>query len=384
MPLGRLIAAFAPPLESAAVTEKLRIAVVGLGKMGLSHHALVNAHPDTDLVAICDATGYLREVLGKYTGVEAFADFDKMLDSVELDAVLIATPSASHAPLANRALDKGLHVFCEKPFTLKPEDGAALAARAAELGLVPQVGYPDRFVGAFREAKRLLDAGAIGSVTMVKGEAYGPVVMKPKGSTWRSRKEEGGGALYDYAAHPINLVNWYLGAPSRVGGSVLKPIFSKETDDEVLSTLFFDSGSTAQISINWSDESQRKMATTITAWGTAGWIQADRQECKVFLRGTQPLPDGYEAGWNVRYTTDLTEPVWFYLRGEEYSAQIDHFVKRALAGETTGENDFASANETDRVLEMIVADASGVSAASPAADARPVAAKPKRKWFGRR
>ena len=352
--------------------------------MGLSHHALVNAHPEADLVAICDATGYLREVLGKYTGVEAFADFDRMLEATDLDAVLIATPSSSHAPLVQKALENGLHVFCEKPFTLDPADGVALAELAESRNLVTQVGYHYRFVGAFLEAKRLLDAGAIGEVTMIKGEAYGPVVLKTKGSTWRSKKSEGGGALYDYAAHPINLINWYLGAPTRVGGSILKPIFSKETDDEVLSTMFFEAGQTAQLSVNWSDESQRKMATTITIWGTGGWIQADRQECRAYLRGIETIPDGYEVGWNVRNTTELTAPVWFYLRGEEYSAQIDHFVKRALANDTNGENNFRSANETDRVLEMIVSDASREAVAmSPEASPRSLV-KPKRKWFRRR
>ncbi len=121
----------------------------------------------------------------------------------------------------------------------------------------------------------------------------------------------------------INLINWYLGEPTGVGGTVLPKVFSADTDDAVFSTLYFDGGKTGQLSVNWSDESYRKMTTRINIWGTTGRIFADRQECQVYLRGTATVPDGYEQGWNVRYTTDLTEPVWFYLRGEEYSAQID-------------------------------------------------------------
>ncbi len=154
------------------------------------------------------------------------------------------------------------------------------------------------------------------------------MVTKPKGSTWRSQRAEGGGCLYDYAAHPIDLLNWFLGEPVGVGGTVLNRIFSRETEDEVFSTLYYPEGRTAQISVNWSDESYRKMTTRVTLWGTAGRIFADRQECQVYLRDDAPLPPGYEPGWNVRYTTELTEPVWFYLRGEEYSAQLDHFVER--------------------------------------------------------
>jgi predicted dehydrogenase len=304
-----------------------------------------------------------------------------MLRELDLDAVLIATPSRTHASMVRKALERGLHVFCEKPFTLSVEDAEELTALAREKGAVTQVGYHNRFVGAFAEIKRLLDAGAIGEITHVLGEAYGPVVLKPKGGTWRSKKDEGGGALYDYAAHPLNLLNWYLGAPVGVGGTVLNPIFSREIDDEVHGTLFYESGASARISVNWSDESYRKMTTRITIWGTEGRIFADRQECQVYLRDTATAPEGYEHGWNVRYTTELTEPVGFYLRGEEYSAQIDHFVTRVRDGAVDGINGFESAAETDRVIAMMIADArKGASTATLDDGAQPAPAKRRRRF----
>lgn len=338
----------------------IKAAVVGLGKMGLSHHAMINAHPDVEVAGICDSSGYVLSVLSKYTGVPTYSDFDAMLEEVELDAVVIATPSSSHARMVRRALERGLHVFCEKPFTLNPRDAEALSALSRERGVVTQVGYHNRFVGAFREVKALLEAGAIGNVTHVLGEAYGPVVLKPKGGTWRSQRTEGGGCLYDYAAHVIDLLSWYLGEPVGVGGTVLARVFSRETDDTVFSTLHFPAGNTAQVSVNWSDESYRKMTTRVTIWGTAGRIFADRQECQVYLRDTASIPEGYEPGWNVRNTTELTEPVWFYLRGEEYSAQIDTFVqlvKRGHVNGANGVNGFESAAVTDKVIAMMVADA---------------------------
>lgn len=358
----------------------VRLAVVGLGKMGLSHLAMINAHPEVKVAAVCDATGYVLDVLNKYTGVKPFSDFDVMLREVELDAVIIATPSSMHAKMVRAALDKGLHVFCEKPFCLDTREGDEVTRLAQEKGLVNQVGYHNRFVGAFQEVKRLLDAKAIGEVTHVLAEAYGPVVLKPQGATWRTKRAEGGGCLYDYAAHPLNLVNWYFGAPQGVGGTILNKIFSKETDDEVFGTLYYADGKSAQISVNWSDESYRKMTTRITIWGTAGRVYADRQECQVFLRDTARLPTGYEKGWNVRYTTDLTEPVWFYVRGEEYSAQLDYFVRcieRKQAAENV--NSFANAMVTDKLMAMMIADAAR-GPALKADDALPAAVK-KRKWF---
>jgi predicted dehydrogenase len=322
--------------------------------MGLSHQAILNAHPDVELAAICDSSGYLLSILGKYTGVATYSNYEKMLDEVKPDFVLIATPSSLHAPMVTAAIERSINVFCEKPFCLS---GERLAALADAKGVVTQVGYHNRFVGAFHEVKRLLQLGAIGEVTHVLAEAYGPVVLRPQGGTWRSKRTEGGGCLYDYAAHPINLVNWYLGEPAGVGGTVLNSVFSREIDDEVSSTLYYPGGRTAQVSVNWSDESVRKMTTRITLWGTAGRIFADRQECQVYLRSAvEGLPD-YQPGWNVKYTTELTEPVRYYLRGEEYSAQLDYFITRVRAAKLEGENDFASAAVTDRVIEMMIRDA---------------------------
>jgi predicted dehydrogenase len=355
----------------------IKVAVVGLGKMGLSHYAVVNAHPDVEVAGICDSSGYVLGVLKKYTGVTTYSDFDAMLDKAELDAVVIATPSSSHAKMVRTALERGLHVFCEKPFTLNPQDAEALAALGDERDLVTQVGYHNRFIGAFQEVKRLLDAGAIGEVTHVLGEAYGPVVLKPKGGTWRSQRTEGGGCLYDYAAHVLDLVNWYVGEPVGVGGTALNSVFSREIDDEVFSTLYYPQGTTAQISVNWSDESYRKMTTRITIWGTKGRIFVDRQECQVYIRDTATPPAGYEHGWNVRYTTELTEPVWFYLRGEEYSAQIDAFVQRVKERRTDGVNRFGSAGVTDKIIGMLIADAGkGASTLADGAILEPV--RPKR------
>ena len=355
----------------------LRVAVIGMGKMGISHLAILNAHPRVDVAAVCDSAKYVLDVLGKYTGLRTFSDFDAMLAAVPLDAVLIATPSALHAPMVRAALDRGLHVFCEKPFCLDAEEGAALADLARAKGLICQVGYHNRFVASFGEVRRLVAAGALGDVTHVLAEAYGAVVTKPAPTSWRTSRDAGGGCLYDYAAHPINLVTWLFGPPQRVTGAALVPVFSAETDDQVYGTLRYAGGLTAQVSVDWTDTSVRKMTTRLTIWGTAGRLYADRQELQLFVRDDAAVPDGYRAGWNTRYTTDLTPPVDFYLRGEEYSAQLDAWVA-AIAGGPVA-NDFDSAVATDRTLAMFIAG-DGAVEASVRAGPRAV---PRRSLVGR-
>lgn len=359
----------------------IRVGMVGLGKMGLSHVSIVRAHPEIDLVAGCDTMAYLTDILEKHTGLKCYSDFDEMLAKEQLDALIVSTPSKLHAMQVGKALERGLHVFCEKPFVLDVGDGERLVAQAADKQLVTQVGYHYRFVGAFQEAARIVRSGALGTVHHVRAEAYGPVVLRAKGGTWRSAKNEGGGALYDYACHAIDAVNFIAGTPASVSGVVRHGVFSRDVEDEVYCSLHYANGASGQLCVNWSDESFRKMSTKVTVWGSNGRVTADRQECQLYLRTPHEGLPGTPAGWTVRYTTELTDEVWFYLRGEEYSAQIDYFVQSVKQRRTDGENSFRSALDADRVVAMILAE-SGGSGESPGAGLTTSAPAP-RSWLGR-
>jgi predicted dehydrogenase len=123
----------------------------------------------------------------------------------------------------------------------------------------------------------------------------------------------------------------------------------------------YPGGASAQLSVNWSDESHRKMSTAITVWGTKGRLTADRQECQIYLREPHEALPGAPKGWSVRYTTDLTQEVWYYLRGEEYSAQVDYFVQSIKLGRLDGENSFRSALQTDRLVAQLLETESGAA-----------------------
>lgn len=324
--------------------------------MGLSHQSIVNTHPELQLVAVCDPSGYILDVLSKYTAIKTYGDSEDMFRQEHLDCVFVATPSKFHGALVAAALERGLHTFCEKPFALDPEEGYRLADLAERKGLINQVGYHYRFVATFQEAKRLLDLGVLGPLHHIRIEAYGPVVLRTKGISWRSHKSEGGGCLFDYACHAIDMANYLVGTPKSVSGTILNSVFSNDVDDEIYSTLEFSQGLQGQLATNWSDESFRKMSLKISLWGTNGRMNIDRQELQVYLRSLSEPIDHLQPGWNVRYTTDLTKPVWFYLRGEEYSAQIDHFVQSIKANSGTVST-FRSASDTALVAAMLVQDA---------------------------
>jgi predicted dehydrogenase len=336
----------------------IKAGIIGLGKMGLSHCSILGAHPDIDLIAVCDTSKFVLSVIEKYSSYKCFTDYKKMIDTTPLYAIVVATPTKYHYPMVLYALNKGLHVFCEKPFSLDVNEAEELAQLALEKKLVNQVGYHNRFIGTFQAVKRLVESGIIGEIYHVRGEAYGPVVVKPKGGTWRSNSEEGGGCLYDYASHVINLIQYLVGNPDKVSGTILKKIYSKNVEDAVYSSLFFNNGCTGQLSVNWSEETYRKMSTSIEILGKKGKIISDAQECKIYLK-YNPEYENLERGWNTLYITDQTKPVWFNLRGEEYSAQIDYFINCIKNKNLDNINSFATAAETDKVIKMLIADARG-------------------------
>lgn len=333
----------------------IKTAIIGLGKMGLSHCAIVNANPNVDLVAVCDTSSLVLQAFKKFSKVQCYSDYRKMLDGEDLDSVVVATPTSSHFEIVMEALNRGLHVFCEKPFSLSPEEGSKMASEASRKQLVNQVGFHNRFLGTFQELKRLVDQEIIGEIYHFTGEAYGPVIVKEKAGTWRSKRSEGGGCLYDYASHVLDLVHFVLGSTEKVSGTLLKSTFSKEVEDTVYSTLSLQNGLSGQLAVNWSDETYRKMSTSLTLWGKKGKMVCDATELKIYLM-SENSTEKLEKGWTIKYVTELTRGVDFYLRGEEYSSQMDYFFDSISNKNMKNKSSFENALKTDQVIELLLND----------------------------
>jgi predicted dehydrogenase len=331
----------------------IRAGIIGLGKMGISHAAIVGAHPNVDMVAVCDTSSLVLDAFKKFTNVEVYSDYKKMMDESKLEFVVIATPTKFHYHMAKYALEKGINVFCEKPFSLTYSEGKELVDIAQSKGLINQVGYHNHFIGTFRELKRLLENNILEGLIHFTGEAYGPVITKEKGGTWRAKPEEGGGCLFDYASHVLNLIQEILGRPVKVNGTLLKNYYSKSVEDAVYSLLTLENNLSGVLSVNWSDETYRKMSTSITVFGKNGKIICDATEIKVYLKSPNKRL-GFDKGWTIKYITDFAIPVNYYLRGEEYSAQIDYFVNCIINKKKTEINTFEQGLYTDKVIEMII------------------------------
>jgi predicted dehydrogenase len=336
--------------------NKIRGSIIGLGKMGLSHAAITGAHPSVDLVAVCDTSSLILEAFKKYTTVNTYSDYKKMIDNERLDFVMVATPTKLHYPIVKYAFDNNVNVFCEKPFCLKSSEGEDLVNISRQKALINQVGYHNHFIGTFRELQRLLRANVLGDLVHFTGEAYGPVVTKEKGGTWRSKPEEGGGCLYDYASHVINLIQEIIGRPEKINGTFLKSIFSKGVEDAVYSLVTLKNKVSGVLLVNWSEETYRKMSTSVTVQGKKGKIICDATEIKIYLKEPD-RKENLDRGWTIKYITDFALPVNFHLRGEEYSAQIDYFINSIIKKENGSLNTFEQGLYTDKVIEMIIENA---------------------------
>ena len=309
--------------------KKIKGAVMGLGKMGLSHTAIVGAHPSVDLVAVCDTSRIVLEAFKKFSKVKTYSNYKKLLDRESLDFVFVATPTKFHFDIVKYAAERNLNVFCEKPFSLNQKEGDQLVKMAQGRSLVNQVGYHNHFIGTFRELKRLVKRNVLGEIQHFSGEAYGPVVVKEKVGTWRSKAGQGGGCLYDYASHVINLIQEVVGRPARVKGAILKNFYSKNVEDAVYALLELDNKISGTMLVNWSDETYRKMSTSLTVFGKNGKIICDATELKIYLK------EAIESG---------------NLRLDFNSVDIDNVVNERQGNINT----FEQAVHTDKVIEDIL------------------------------
>ena len=333
----------------------LRAGFIGFGRMGITHFSILNTHPSVKIVSVCDRSKTILGLINKYLKVKIYDDYEEMISRCKLDFVVVSTPADSHSNIIQCAIKNNLHVFCEKPFVLNTAEGIKILASIKGRSLVNQVGYVNRFNTIFMEVKRLLESGIIGKIMHFSSEMYGSTVLKDSKSTWRGKRKTGGGCMNEFASHCIDLVTYIIGVPDHISGSVMQAIYSSEVEDLVSSTFFYHQGYSGNIFVNWSDESVRRPTNRIILFGTQGKIIADRHAYKIFLREDHPY-NGLQTGWNTRYITDLGDNVRFYVRGNEFTRQLDYFINCIQNESTENLSSFHEAFKTDTIMQQIVAD----------------------------
>ena len=227
--------------------KKVSIAVIGVGSMGLSHARDIIALPNTELVGVCDVDRSRTEKVAAEYGVEACETYEKLMDRLKPDAVLIATPHYAHVPISIAAMQRGIHVLVEKPIAVHAKDARKMidayeAAKTAHPGLLFAAMFMQRTYGYWLKIKDLIDSGELGQLVRTtwlitnwfRTQAYFD------GGGWRATwRGEGGGVLLNQCPHNLDMYQWLVGMPQRVRGFVsLGKYHDIEVEDEV--TAYFE------------------------------------------------------------------------------------------------------------------------------------------------
>jgi predicted dehydrogenase len=269
------------------MNRKVRIAIVGCGKVAHLHAAALGVLPEAEFAAVTDAAlERACEFAGRYQ-VRAYPDLDSMIAEARIEAVIVCTPHPAHRAPTVRAAEAGLHVLVEKPLASSLSDCDAMIEAAArhkvKLGVVSQ----RRFFEPVSRMKAAIDAGKIGA------PALGTVAMFSwrdenyyRSDPWRGKWDtEGGGVLINQSPHHLDILQWLMGPIDEISGyyaNLNHPYI--EVEDTALAMIRFRSGALGSVVVSVSQKPG--IYTKIHVHGTNGAsVGAETDSGATFIAG---------------------------------------------------------------------------------------------------
>lgn len=277
------------------MTEKLRVAVIGAGYWGPNLARNFRTSPDWDLVAVCDLDeARARKVVGPRSTVEVVTSVTELLARDDVDAVAIATPARTHAPIALAALEAGKHVVVEKPVADSGQAARAMVARAAELDRVLMVDHTFCYTAPVLKMRELIAEGALGDIHFVDSVRINLGLVQPDVDVF-----------WDLAPHDLSILDFILPGglvPTGVSAQGADPIGAGQSCVGYL-TLPLPDGAIAHVHVNWLSPTKIRQMVIGGSRRTIVWDDlSPQQRLTVYDRGVelgQPLPD--KATTNISY-----------------------------------------------------------------------------------
>jgi predicted dehydrogenase len=221
----------------------INVAVVGAGYWGPNLIRNFTSCPDTHLAAVCDKdAARLQKVLAPYPGVEPIGDFDELLSRKDIDAVAIATPVGTHAPLSIAAMRAGKHVLVEKPLASSVRDAEEMVRVAGDLGRVLMVDHTFIYGSPVRKMKELVVSGEIGDIYFIDSVRINLGLFQHDVNV-----------VWDLAPHDLSIMDHLVGRLPKslsVFGSCHTGSGS-ELEDVAYMNLDFGDGLMASFHVNW-------------------------------------------------------------------------------------------------------------------------------------
>lgn len=322
---------------------KLRVGVVGLGKMGLVHAGMLSVLPGVELAALCEKSGLIRRFSKRmFKGLEIVDDVQR-LSRFDLDAVYVTTPIPSHFPVARAILEKKIsaNLFVEKTLAQTCNESETLTDLAKGLHSVTMVGYLRRFYVTFAKARELLLKDAIGKVDRFEAYAYSSDFLGVTKETDTAYSR--GGVLRDLGCHAVDLALWFFG-DLKVALAQAKP--ADDYSGDSVSFRVENPEITGQFDVSWCKEDYRMPEVGFLIIGSKGQLLVNDDQVKLDVK------DGQSAMW---YRHDLNDNVPFCLGLPEYYREDLSFVS-AVVERGKVEPDFCSAAKVDKIIEDVVGE----------------------------
>jgi predicted dehydrogenase len=316
--------------------SRLRVGQAGLGYWG--RNLARNFDELADLRWICDASEERRaEFAERYPDARVTTDFEEMISSGDLDAVVIATPVPTHFSLARSALAAGLHVFVEKPPAMRVTEMEELVGLAEAGGLVLMPGHLLLYHPAVRKLKELVEEGELGDVLVVYGNRQ---------NLGKIRKDEN--ALWSLGVHDLsvimNLIPEEIVEASAHGHAFL----NRGVEDVVFCYLRFASGKIAHMHLSWLDPHKMRRLTVVGRDKMAVFDDMELDhKITVYDKAPEQPSDTY-GEWSTR-SGDTFSPK--LSNAEPLKVECQHFVR--LVQEGWDGREMRDGLEVVRALELL-------------------------------
>lgn len=187
--------------------SKLSVALIGSGRAGMIHaRNFKGSVPNAQIMAVCDPIEDIAKAAADELELDRYyTDYHDVLALKEINAVIIATPTKYHCEIAVAAAEAGKNILCEKPMAMTVEECNVMDAAAKKNGIILQIAFMRRFDTSFMAAKKIIDAGEIGDVVMVRSNTRGPSIPKP----WMYDISKSNGPLAEVCSHDIDSLRWF-------------------------------------------------------------------------------------------------------------------------------------------------------------------------------
>jgi predicted dehydrogenase len=321
------------------VSDIVRIGVVGLGYWGPNLARNFDRLPGAELAWLCDGDDAVRErAAAAFPSSRATADLDDLLEDPELDAVVIATPVPTHAPLAERVLAAGKHCFVEKPLAQSAADAERVVQAAQEAGRTLMVGHLLEYHPGLEMLNQLASGGELGDIHYIYGNRL---------NLGKLRAEEN--ALWSLGAHDVSVLLRLAGEePYEIqarGESYMRP----GIEDVVFCFLRFPSGLAAHLHLSWLDPHKERRFTVVGAKKMATFDDMElERKLVVYDKGFDE--DATSYGEYITRSGDIYSPR--VPNEEPLRIECQHFVDAVREG-TVPRSDGHSGLRVVRVLEEL-------------------------------